>query len=101
MSPSGRSRARPNTNGYVRGNANYRGKAYTFFNTDNPFYTKVGDYIIADMAVGVRTGKWDLGLLVRNLTDEKPKLSIDPGPDGFRVTTIRPRSFGISARATF
>jgi hypothetical protein len=38
---------------------------------------------------------------VRNVTDKAAQLSVDVTPDGYRVFTVRPRTFGIVARATF
>lgn len=87
--------------GYLRGNVNYRSKAYTFFNSTNPFYKPVADYVLADLGAGVRNGQLELGVLIRNVTDEKPALSVETTPDGYRISTVRPRTIGITARANF
>lgn len=87
--------------GYARANASYRSRAYTFFNTDNPFYRPVGDYFLADAAVGMRTERVDISFMVRNVTDEKAELSAEVTPDGYRIFTVRPRTFGVTVRANF
>jgi iron complex outermembrane recepter protein len=87
--------------GYARANASYKSKAYTAFNTDNPFYRETGDYVLADLAAGIRTEKLDIGLMVRNITDKAAQVSVEVIPDGYRVFTVRPRTIGITVRAAF
>lgn len=87
--------------GYVQGNANYRSKAHTFFNTDNPYYQEVADYVLADLGGGVKNDRYDLGVFIHNVGDKAAAISVDTGPDGFRISTVRPRTFGVSLRASF
>lgn len=87
--------------GFARANMSYKSKAYTFFNTDNPLYREVGDYVLADVAAGIRNDRFELGLIIRNLTDKAAQVSVEVSPDGYRIFTVRPRTFGIVARARF
>jgi iron complex outermembrane receptor protein len=65
---------------------------------------KLPGYNIANLRAGVRRARWDVGVYVNNLTDERALLSLDRE----RGTRARisylinpPRSFGVSTRLNF
>ncbi|MEM8490380.1 MAG: TonB-dependent receptor [Pseudomonadota bacterium] len=79
---------------YLRGIGNYRSSARTFDGETLSAFT------LADFFVGVRDtqGAWDLGLWVRNLTDEDGQLNrLNGEPAGFFTSQLtRPRHAGVS-----
>lgn len=92
--------------GYLRGLANYRGKASnpnTLFRTD--------DFVLLDLFAGIRIGdQADISLFAKNLLNTQVVLNRDAVPfgavagvtSGYRGTTLTaPREFGISARFQF
>ena len=86
---------------YARANMTYKSRAYTFFNADNPFYRAVGNYILADLGFGIRNDRFEVGVNVQNLTNKAAQLSAIVSPNGFQVFTVRPRTIGITAKASF
>jgi len=79
---------------YLRGIGNFRSDARGF-NGEN-----VDAFLVTDFFVGLRDfdGSWDLGLWVRNLSDEDGQLNrLDGDPTGFFTGQLtRPRHAGVS-----
>jgi iron complex outermembrane receptor protein len=87
--------------GYGRAPATYRSGSFPTFNSYSPFYHPVQSYFIADAALGVRHGPWTSEFFVRNLTDKVAELNVRVTTDGYQVSTIRPRMFGVTLTRTF
>jgi len=68
------------------------------------FNPKLDAYNIINLRFGVLRGRWDTALYVNNVTDETAYLSLDR-ERGFRARigylTNQPRTYGVSARASF
>lgn len=88
-------------NGYAQVSGSFRSKSATAFNSADPNYVEVDSYWLWDAAVGVRYDEWDLRLFVQNIGDEAAQFAINPGNDGIRVFSPRPRSFGMRISSSF
>ncbi len=67
---------------------------------DNLSFCKNGryvqdDYVLLDLAVGLRSDIWGAEVFVNNVTDERAQLHINYLPSIPKVTTNRPRTFGV------
>jgi iron complex outermembrane receptor protein len=84
---------------YLRIDAQYRGEAHVDYTGDlmSDSYTEAGTRL------GIRSGRWEAALFVENLTNESPYLSNDPrsGAPGYYAYSLRPRTVGLTIRATF
>jgi outer membrane receptor protein involved in Fe transport len=56
---------------------------------------KQDSYTTMDFAVGTELDNWSVELFVRNLTDERAELFFNTQDDVPRITTNRPRTWGI------
>ena len=52
-------------------------------------------YFTSDLAVGASTENWNVELFVENVTDKRAELNINVQDDIRRITTNRPRTFGL------
>lgn len=52
-------------------------------------------YFTSDLAVGASTDNWNVELFVENVTDKRAELNINVQDDIRRITTNRPRTFGL------
>ena len=87
--------------GYVQGGLSYRGDSYTTFNDQNTYYTKLPAYTLVNLKLGVRRDGWDIGLFGENLGDKAAYAGVVESPDGIRVFSPRPRTFGVRVSSTF
>jgi outer membrane receptor protein involved in Fe transport len=55
-------------------------------------------YTLVNISVGATKDKWSGSVFVSNLTGERPEIYINAADFDTRVTTSRPRTFGISMR---
>jgi iron complex outermembrane receptor protein len=62
---------------------------------------KQDDYAILNMAFGIDSGSWSGELFVTNATDERSEIFINGATYDDRITTSRPRTFGIRFRQKF
>ena len=53
------------------------------------------DYVLLDLAVGVRSDTWGAELFINNVTDERAELHVDTLQYVPKVVTNRPRTFGV------
>ncbi len=53
------------------------------------------DYVLLDLAVGMKSASWGAELFVDNVTDERAELHVDTLQFIPKVVTNRPRSFGV------
>lgn len=88
-------------NGYVQGGMNYRGSSYTSFNDENEFNTKLRSYALFSAKIGIRKDNWDVSLFGDNLTNKAAYLGVVESPDGIRVFSPRPRTFGVRVSGSF
>lgn len=89
------------TEGYVQLSANFRSETASAFNSTDPNYVVADSYWLVDAAVGVRYADWDARLFVQNVANEAAQLAVNPGTDGTKIFTSRPRSFGIRLSSSF
>ncbi|MEH6677750.1 TonB-dependent receptor [Phenylobacterium sp.] len=87
--------------GYVQGGLAYRGESFTTFNSQNQYYTKLPAYTLVNAKVGLRRDNWDLAVFGNNLGNEAAYIGVVESPDGIRVFSPRPRSFGVRVSSTF
>lgn len=88
---------------YVHADYQWVDDAYDNFNQADPFQVREG-YELANLRLGVQSGRWDIGLYARNALDERPILADigDVGVSGSRkVVTARPRTIGLAVRVDF
>jgi len=67
---------------------------------DNPSNCRLGryvqdDYVLLDLAVGMRSDTWGAELFVNNVTNERAELHVDTLQYLPKVVTNRPRTFGV------
>ncbi len=67
---------------------------------DNPSNCRLGryvqdDYVLLDLAVGMRSDTWGAELFVNNVTNERAELHVDTLQYIPKVVTNRPRTFGV------
>ena len=73
---------------------------------DNLSFCKNGryvqdDYVLLDLAAGLQSDSWRAELFVNNVTDKRAQLHINYLPSIPKVTTNRPRTFGVRFSFTY
>jgi outer membrane receptor protein involved in Fe transport len=89
---------------YFQANYIYTGESYNqLFSGSNEVRTRTqqDEYDIVNLSVGVDSGSWGAELFVRNATDERGEVFINGVNWDNRVTTNRPRTFGVRTRFRF
>lgn len=71
----------------------YTGNQFSSIVVDNRF--RQDSYDTVDASLGVRSGNWRVELFGENLTDERAQLFINSLDTDLRITTNRPRTFGV------
>ena len=71
----------------------YTSDQYSSIVVDNRFLQQ--SYNTLDAAIGFSTNKWSVDLFGENLTDERAQLFINSLDTDLRITTNRPRTFGV------
>ena len=71
-----------------------------------PALTGLDSYVMARARVGVAGDNWSFDVFVDNLFDDRPVIGISPFFNSFQagdfaVTTLRPRTFGATARVNY
>jgi len=87
---------------YLHGEYSYRSKMYG--DPSDSRYTLMPGYNLLNTSLGLRDGRWDLALWVRNLTNEHylVNVTVQAGNSGLVLgTPADPRMAGVSLRATF
>jgi outer membrane receptor protein involved in Fe transport len=74
----------------------YTGDQYSSIVVDNRFLQE--SYDTVDASVGMHMENWSLELFGENLTDERAQLFINSLDTDLRITTNRPRTFGVKVR---
>jgi iron complex outermembrane receptor protein len=86
---------------YIQGDVSYRSGSTSSFNDLNAFNTSLPGFLLAGASVGVRTGPFDVGVFVENITNKAGRYGVDPILDGIRIFSPDPRTFGLRVRAGF
>lgn len=100
------SRYNMNNNWYLQGSLVYTGESW------NALYGRPGQeyvrgrtlqeaYHIINASVGLDYDDWSAEFYVRNLADERAQVFVNGGSWDQRITTNRPRTFGVSYRRSF
>lgn len=71
----------------------YADDSYSSLEMDKRYAQK--NYTIFDMAWGIKIGSTDLEVFARNFTDERAQLYFNDQDDIPRITTNRPKNFGV------
>ncbi|MEJ8568034.1 TonB-dependent receptor [Elongatibacter sediminis] len=71
----------------------YTGDQFSSIVVDNRFLQD--SYDTVDAAIGVSSGNWSVELFGENLTDERAQLFINSLDTDLRITTNRPRTYGL------
>jgi len=87
--------------GYVQSDLNYRSGSTSSFNDQNAFNTTLDGFALIGASVGVRTGPFDIGVFVENLTGIAAAFGVDPILDGIRIYSPNPRTYGLRVQARF
>jgi len=87
--------------GFVRASGNYRSGSFTNFNQYSPYYAPNQPYLLADTAIGVRSGPWESEIFAKNVTNRFAELNVGPTTDGYKVVAATPRMFGIRVTRKF
>jgi hypothetical protein len=74
----------------------YTGDQYSSIVVDNRFLQN--SYNTLDASFGLRKDNWSFELFGENLTDERAQLFINSLDTDLRITTNRPRTFGLKVR---
>jgi iron complex outermembrane receptor protein len=91
--------------GFVLGDFGYTGSSLS--GNQNPLLPRVRPaYTLADFRTGLRTGKYEMALYVKNLTNEIANLSDNSSiaaeaPGLPRIVVTRPRTIGLDVRMKF
>src|SRR5690606_32204582 len=80
---------------YFQSDISYRGGSTFSFNDLNTFNQKLDSFVLVGGRVGVTVGKFDLSVFARNLTNKVAVYGLDASPDGIRVYSADPRTFGL------
>ena len=86
---------------YLQGDVSYRGSSTYSFNNFNTFNQTLDSSFLTGARAGVTVGGFDISVFVRNLTDEVAVFGLDASPDGVRVYTADPRTFGLKISAEY
>lgn len=86
---------------YVQSDVSYRSGSTSSFNDLNAFNTSLPGFLLAGASAGVRTGPFDVGVFVENITNKAGRFGVDPILDGIRIFSPDPRTFGLRVRANF
>ena len=74
----------------------YTSDQYSSIVVDNRFLQQ--SYNTLDAAFGLHVNNWSVELFGENLTDERAQLFINSLDTDLRITTNRPRTFGVKVR---
>ena len=90
-------------NAFIQASYTYTGESYNLLypTASTRTRTKQDDYSILNMAFGLESDNWSGELFVTNATDERGEVFINGATYDERVTTNRPRTFGIRFRQKF
>jgi outer membrane receptor protein involved in Fe transport len=77
------------------------GKSYTAFNSLDPSYTLLPAYDLVHLRTGVSFQSWELSLYARNLFDEVTTLQAQNSIFGVNEVRNRPRTIGLTVRASY
>ncbi len=78
---------------YVEGGLRYSSKSYNSVQLSQRFLQR--SYTIANATIGITRDNWNAMLYVENLTDERADLNVNNQDYQERITTNRPRTFGV------
>lgn len=97
--------------GYVEGDVSYRGSSFTTFSPTSAtqlaqgyasaFYDELHPYYLMNLKIGVRTGRIEAGLFVRNLMNRFAVQYIDDLDIAEWAWTAPPRTIGADVRVNF
>lgn len=79
---------------YVQGALRHRGASYNDIVVANRKLQKA--YTILNLSTGIEAGTYDVKLFLDNVTDERAQLFINAVDFDERITTNRPRTFGVA-----
>jgi outer membrane receptor protein involved in Fe transport len=88
---------------FVQGTYTYTGESYNLLygTSDTRERSKQDSYDVLNLAVGLETDSWSAEFFVANATDERGEVFINGASYDQRVTTNRPRTFGLRFRQMF
>jgi iron complex outermembrane receptor protein len=92
---------RDNLSVYAQTDFNYRGSSFYSFNDQNFFNPKLKSFFLLGAKIGFRTGPWDLGLFVQNLTNKTAIYGLNANSDGIDTYSAAPRTIGVKLGAKF
>ena len=81
---------------YIRADINYYGEAES--GTERFNYPTIGDYVLANLRVGINIDQWDLAFYGSNLTNEDAPTAFTGTEIGYRLV---PRKLGLEAKYNF
>ncbi|MEO1042760.1 MAG: TonB-dependent receptor [Pseudomonadota bacterium] len=81
---------------HVQGAVQYAGKSFSSLVAE--VREEQDSYTTADFSAGFRRDQWLAEFTIENLTDERAELFINDQDDITRITTNRPRTFGLRVR---
>ena len=93
--------------GYIRFQYSYTGDSLNYLNQSPEPFPRLTQqsYDIGDIKIGFQRPTWDLEAYVNNVWDERPEIYRDNFGErywgGDRITTSRPRNFGLKFRKQF
>ncbi|MCW3836193.1 TonB-dependent receptor [Sphingomonas canadensis] len=87
--------------GYIQGDVSVRGSSSYSFNDSNVFNPRLPSYGLIGAAAGYIVGPWDLGVFAENITNKPAYFGVNATVDAVKVYTVRPRTIGLRARASF
>lgn len=86
---------------YTQFDANYRSSSTFSFNDENTFNPKLPGFVLMGARAGVRWGRFDASLFIKNLTNKAAIYGLDASPDGIRAFSPTPRTIGARLQARF
>ena len=96
-----------NGDGYVRFQYSYTGNSVNMLNQSPEPFPRLtqASYDIGDLKIGFERPTWAIEAYINNLWDERPQIYLSNFGErywgGDRVTTARPRNFGVKFRREF
>jgi len=88
---------------FIQGNYTHTGESYNLLygTSSTRGRDKQDAYQLLNLAIGVETDDWSAEFFVANATDERSEVFINGASYDERVTTSRPRTFGLRFRQMF
>ncbi len=86
---------------YLQSDFNYRSSSTSSFNDMNSFNTELPEFLLIGVSAGLRSGPFDFGVFIENLTDKAAVYGVDPILDGIRIYSPDPRTFGVRVQARY